>query len=467
MVSQLRYALGTLQHHVVQQPVSRDLVPHAENVSAWIALTCGYPLVEQALKAALNASGLPQAVHRGTSGHDLGYLYSALLPVDKDVVKRVFAGLARKLPGMPWRDASDFLESIGQDYESWRYLLIELPPRPLSATHPEALLVVAEALVRILEDKSGDAHPASTDVMPNQPPLSEDKGEQRQWREDGDLVLGLDLAEMSLRRHIASNLPTPGPYNLQEQDSASAWMSIICGYSLLEQALKALLKKRNHRMAEQTGAAGHHLDRLFKALSRDTTVLEQGFGAYASLLGNVHASSASDFLRRVGRRYNVWRYLLVEQPTQGLADIHPGALLEVAFLVINILRNETFTDHGLSHVGNRLVDDIVHEGINPALEDRALTAPGRGDSASKIGVMVNSWIHQSPNLLTAFAAHLAGVKMPKSDLATDILARAERHLDQFALSDDGMDLRVFLKRARSAEHPLAWDGSAKTFIVGG
>ena len=57
VTAQLREAVATWERHYVQQPVQRDFFAHAENVSAWIAMTSAHSLVEQALKAVLRKEG--------------------------------------------------------------------------------------------------------------------------------------------------------------------------------------------------------------------------------------------------------------------------------------------------------------------------------------------------------------------------------------------------------------------------
>lgn len=57
VVIQLQEAVAMLNRHYTQQPVQRDFVAHAENVSAWISMTSAHLLVEQLLKAVLRKRG--------------------------------------------------------------------------------------------------------------------------------------------------------------------------------------------------------------------------------------------------------------------------------------------------------------------------------------------------------------------------------------------------------------------------
>ena len=135
VTAQLQEAVAMLHRHYMQQPVQRDFVAHAENVSAWIAMTSAHSLVEQSLKAVLRKRGRAEA-EQSSSGHDLGTLYAALPDVDKLTVERELLAFARRYGGMPWGGVSEFLSSVAHDYAGWRYVLIESPRRDLSTTHP-------------------------------------------------------------------------------------------------------------------------------------------------------------------------------------------------------------------------------------------------------------------------------------------------------------------------------------------
>ena len=288
---------------------------------------------------------------------------------------------------------------------------------------------------------------------------------KKQWREEKFRVDGLNKASERLKLHLGDNYRLVDWIDPDQHQSASAWMAILCGYSLVEQAIKALLHRRGDLRAELGGTAGHHIDKLFKRLPEaDRAVIEQGFAAYASLLDEIADSSASEFLRRVGRAYNDWRYLLVERAREQLSAIHPGALLEIADLVIEILVNETFTDHGMHYVARRLHDRIRQYGIQEALQERTLERHENGLGQEAIDPL-NDWLHEAPNLLTGFAAYLRG-EAPDSELVADVLRRTEQRLDRAAARPGGLDLRRFMERAKSPGSPLIWD-SAKCLFVSG
>ena len=472
---QLREAVATCERHYVQQPVQRDFVAHAENVSAWIAMTSAHSLVEQALKAVLRKRGKDEAELRGVAGHDLGTLYDALPPGDKRTAEQGLLAFAGRYGGMPWGGVADFLSGVAHDYEGWRYLLIELPQHDLSTTHPEALLAVAKGLVRSLAEsavvpeiespepsKPGE-RPERTAPAQWEDAKSTNASRKKQWREEKFRVDGLDKASERLKLHLGDNYRLVDSIDPDQRPSASAWMAILCGYSLLEQAIKALLHRRGDPRAERGGSAGHRIDELYKWIPEaDKVVVERGFAAYASLFDEIADSSASEFVRRVGRSYNDWRYLLIQRPRKQLSAIHPAALLEVAGLVVEILVNETFTDHGMHYVARRLKDRILLYGINEGLQERTLERHEHGLAQEAIDPL-SDWLREAPNMLTKFAAYLRR-ETPDSELVADVLRRAEQRLDHAAARPGGIDLRQFMERARSQGSPLIWD-SAKCLFV--
>lgn len=476
LTAQLREAIATWERHYAQQPIQRDFVAHAENVSAWIAMTSAHPLVEQTLKAVLRKRGKAEAVLRGVAGHDLGTLYDALPAGDKRAAEQGLLAFARRYGGVPWEGVAEFLSSVAHDYVGWRYLLIELPPCDLATTHPEALMAVAKGLAHGLAEPAASpkakgpesSRPAERSERPAPPQC---KGTKRTssrprklWREESLRVDGLNNASQRLKLHLGDEHFLVDSIGPDHRQSASAWMAIVCGYSLVEQALKALLHRRGDPRAERGGYGGHQIDKLYKWLPEaDKAVIEQGFAAYGSLFEEIADPSASEFLRRVGGSYNDWRYLLVERPRKQLSAIHPAALIEVVRLVVEILVNETFTDHGMHYVARRLHDRIWLSGINESLRERTLERLESGLPQEEMDPL-NEWLREAPNLLTGFASYLRG-ETPDSDLVADVLKRAERRLDQAAARPGCLDLRRFLERARDRQaSPLKWDSAACLFV---
>ncbi len=73
-------------------------------------------------------------------------------------------------------------------------------------------------------------------------------------------------ASKRLKLHLGENYRLVDSIDPVGRQSASAWMAISCGYSLLKQAVKALLHRRGDPRAERRGSAGHHIDKLYELL---------------------------------------------------------------------------------------------------------------------------------------------------------------------------------------------------------
>lgn len=405
------------------------------------------------------------------TGHNLGSLYAALLPEDKPVVEQEFMAFAWRYGGTPWQGVAEYLSSVAHDYVGWRYLLIELPRRDLSTTHPEALLAIAKGLLQTAKVRAGESPRSESHPRPERT-ATQSRGvamasavRVKKWREERYLVYGLKEASRRLKLHLDGNSRLVGTIEPDEPQRVSAWMAISCGYSLLEQAIKTLLNRRGDPRAEQEGCAGHDIDKLYECLlEKDKAVIERGFAVYVSLFDEIRDASASQFLRRVGSCYNEWRYLLIQRPRRPLSPMHPGALLEVAGLVIQILANETFTDHGMRDVARRLCDRIRLYGIDKALSERTLERHQQCLPQEAMTPFAD-WLREAPNLLSGYAAYLRG-ETPESELVADVLQRAQVRLENMAASPDGLDLRQFMKRSRDQARPLTWDAEKGLFARG-
>lgn len=472
IAAQLQEAVTALSEHYVSQPIQRDLVAHAENVSAWISMTCAYSLVEQALKAVLWKRGRVEAEQHGILGHDVAFLYDALPEEDKLTVEREFALIRQRYGGMPWHGVADFLTCVSRDFTSWRYLLIEEPSEDLYLTHPEAFLAIAKGLVECFVGSVAVSNVERPRISPQADQLDTyceaRAGEssqrigtrKRKWRREKFRVHGLGMAQKRLKLHLGSNYELVNTINPDSQLSASTWIAITCGFSLLEQSIKSLLYRRNDPSAERSGTGGHQIDRLFANLpATDKSVIERGFATYASLFDEVTDPNAEKFLRRVGSAYNSWRYTLIERPRKQNIHIHPGALLEVCYLTIEILRNEVFTNHGMHDLGRRLCDRIRLAGVQTVLWETPYEHGLSPENLTRLKI----WLRKAPNLLTGFATYLRG-ENPDSDLVADFLSRMEKQLSQIAAKPADLELRRYMERARQPTRSLIWDAERRLFV---
>ena len=455
--NRLGNAVEVCERHCIQQPPRADLVAHAENVSGWVSMTAAHSIVEQALKAVLNKRGRPEARQRGKKGHDLSFLYAALPVEDKQVVECVWLDFARRVHRSPWNRAAEFLDSVAHDYERWRYLLIEVPADDLSTTHPEALVAVAKGLLRCLSDAGPGTTPKDQDRGASTP----DPQTEARHRASGtlrhappDLVFGLDKALEGLKQHLDDNESLLDSTNPDQPQSAFAWLAVTCAYPLLEQAIKELLYRRGILTEKLKGREGHDINKLFQQLpDRDQAVVAHGFATFASLFDEIEHCDVLAFLRHVGRSYNDWRYALIQRPGREIAAAHPGALLEIAHLVIEILGNETFTNHGIHDLGRRLETQICTE-MNRVLQDRSLRAQDGGLPAVPTDAL-QAWFQRAPNVLTGFAAFLRG-ELPESAPVAEFLKETETNLLRATLPDS-YELRRYMACAKEGASFLSWD----------
>ena len=455
--NRLGNAVEVCERHCIQQPPRADLVAHAENVSGWVSMTAAHSIVEQALKAVLNKRGRPEARQRGKTGHDLSFLYAALPVEDKQVVECAWLDFARRVQRPPWSGAAEFLDSVAHDYERWRYVLIEVPPDDLSTTHPEALLTLAKGLLLCLSldrPRTTRKHQGRAASTPSQQAEVRDGESGKRRRTEPDLVRGLRLALKSLKQHLNNNESLLGSTDPDQPQSAFAWLAITCAFPLLEQAIKELLDRRGIPTVKRRGPDGHDINTLLTQLPEpDQALVARGFATYASLFDEIEHCDALAFLRDVGRSYNDWRYALIQRPGREIAAAHPGALLEIAHLVIKILRNETSTNQGIQDLGGRLETQIRME-MNRVRWDRSLRAQDAGLPAVPTDAL-QAWFQRAPNVLTGFAAFLRG-ELPESAPVAEFLKETETNLLRATLPDS-YELRRYMACAKEGAGFLSWD----------
>lgn len=104
--------------------------PDYDYARSWPWIPTGYQLVEQAFKLLLSIHWRVPPVEvrsrfkRG-SGHDLGGLFAELPADDKTAVETAYRSFVDLHDYIPVKTASDFLNSVGQGYANWRYVLLE------------------------------------------------------------------------------------------------------------------------------------------------------------------------------------------------------------------------------------------------------------------------------------------------------------------------------------------------------
>ncbi len=104
--------------------------PDYDYARSWPWIPTGYQLVEQAFKLLLSIHWrVPPAEVRSRfkpgSEHDLDALFAELPADDKAVVESAYLSFVGLHDYIPAKTASDFLDSVGQGYANWRYVLLE------------------------------------------------------------------------------------------------------------------------------------------------------------------------------------------------------------------------------------------------------------------------------------------------------------------------------------------------------
>ncbi|MDE0142397.1 MAG: hypothetical protein OXI80_03630 [Caldilineaceae bacterium] len=151
-----------------------------------------------------------------------------------------------------------------------------------------------------------------------------------------------------------------------EYEAITAWGTVTCCYSGIEQAMKCLLQMRGayiHRPLKSGGHKHHHIGKLFQALAcEEKDILRVSYGIYRSLHEYIPPETVDRFLDAIDSGYPTWRYFLLEgemPPTT-----HPGTMLEIWSALCNILKARAFTNHGLYSVEQR-----IEHNLNEALEE--------------------------------------------------------------------------------------------------
>lgn len=104
--------------------------PDYDYARSWPWIPNGYQLVEQTFKLLLSIHWrVPPADVRNRlahgSGHDLDALFAELPADDKAAVESTYESFVSLHDYIPAKTVSDFLDSVGQGYANWRYVLLE------------------------------------------------------------------------------------------------------------------------------------------------------------------------------------------------------------------------------------------------------------------------------------------------------------------------------------------------------
>lgn len=125
-VRNLDQCLGKVRDYLKENPLHKDMSAEYENLNAWMPVTCLYSLIEQSFKVLKDLRGNSDNI-RPQHQHDLSHLFGLLKPGDKDFIReryKEFQSLHNYISfqDKPLTSVDKFLEQMGSDYISWRYI---------------------------------------------------------------------------------------------------------------------------------------------------------------------------------------------------------------------------------------------------------------------------------------------------------------------------------------------------------
>ena len=139
----------SFQAHSIQQ----DVIAEVDAINAWSVVTCSYSGIEQTMKCLLQMQDNyvdKRPNEGGDRHHHIGKLFKKLTNQEKSILRASFSVYRSLHDYIPRETADDFLDTIDEGYESWRYFLLEgskvdkWPP----TTHPGAMLEILVCVVR-------------------------------------------------------------------------------------------------------------------------------------------------------------------------------------------------------------------------------------------------------------------------------------------------------------------------------
>ena len=119
----LKQCLGKVHDYLDKNPVQQDMCAEYENLNAWMPVTCLYSLIEQSFKVLKDLRGNSD----NNRSHNLSDLFGLLEAGDRDFIReryKEFQSLHNyiTIQDKPLTSVDEFLEQMGSDYTSWRYI---------------------------------------------------------------------------------------------------------------------------------------------------------------------------------------------------------------------------------------------------------------------------------------------------------------------------------------------------------
>ena len=186
----LKQCLDKVRDYLDKNPVQQDMCAEYENLNAWMPVTCLYSLIEQSFKVLKDLRGNSDNI-RPQHQHDLSHLFGLLEAVDRDFIRERYKefqslhnyiAIPDKSPSTigeamgdyefdlhikyKWKytlldgqnknngksvdSVDEFLEQMGSDYTSWRYIPNEGSEEVKGKVSVYAMIEIVSAAIDIL-----------------------------------------------------------------------------------------------------------------------------------------------------------------------------------------------------------------------------------------------------------------------------------------------------------------------------
>ena len=150
----LDQCLGKVRDYLKENPLHQDMSAEYENLNAWMPVNSLYPLIEQSFKVLKDLRGNSAKIPHKYQ-HNLSHLFGLLVSGDKDFIResyKEFQSLHNYISfqDKPLTSVDEFLEQMGSDYISWRYIPNEGSEGIKGKVSVYAMIEIVSAAIDIL-----------------------------------------------------------------------------------------------------------------------------------------------------------------------------------------------------------------------------------------------------------------------------------------------------------------------------